>query len=259
MAGGFLVRNTGPEACRLIGRSTVAIVDAGGRQLRATGVASDATPLPIVLAAGLALPADGDEAPAGLGSVFLVWSNWCGQAPTEPLHLVVTLPDGGVLRVPMEATSLPRCDEPRAPSTMSVGPFEATAGPDPTDPPAIPAEALQLTLEVPDHAVAGQVLAYVAILSNPTADPIELQPCPAFEERLNTRGGPVVVAHVLACAAVPSIAPGESVRFAMELDVPVDLPADPDAALVWALDPYGVEGFPPRGPEAKVPLPVVRP
>jgi hypothetical protein len=155
MAGGFLLRNAGAEPCVLLGRPAVAFVDGAGHRLPIKDDATDDRPVPIVLEADVALPAEGSEVPAGLGSVFLVWSNWCGPAPASSFGLLVTPPDGGVIPVPMEPTSLPRCDDPRAPSTVSVGPFEATTGPDPTDPPAIPAETLRLTLVVPDHAVAG--------------------------------------------------------------------------------------------------------
>lgn len=259
MAGGFLFRNGGPAACALVGRPSMALVGGDGRRLPVRDVATDQPPVPIVLMANVALPADGMESPVGLGSVFLVWSNWCGGAPKQPLELRMTGPDGGTLAVPMDQTSLPRCDERQAPSTISVGPFAATTGHDPTDPPAIPAESLRLTLDVPDHAVAGQVLSYVANLANPTGGPISLEPCFTFMERLNTHGGPVVVEHVLACESVPMIAAGASVGFRMELAVPDSFPADPDAALVWSLDPFGDQGFAPRAPEAKVPMPVVAP
>jgi hypothetical protein len=152
---GFLLRNAGAEPCVLLGRLAVAFVEGAGHRLPIKVDATGDRPLPIVLEADVALPAEGSEVPAGLGSVFLVWSNWSGPAPASPFGLLVTPPDGGVIPVPMEPTSLPRCDDPRAPSTVSVGPFEATTGPDPTDPPAIPAETLRLTLVVPDHAVAG--------------------------------------------------------------------------------------------------------
>ncbi|HLO34922.1 MAG TPA: DUF4232 domain-containing protein, partial [Candidatus Deferrimicrobium sp.] len=256
-AGGFVLRNTAAVACGLDGRPAITIVDPTGHALRLRTVPDDQPARLVVLEPGLPLPADGAEAPAGLGGLFLVWGNWCGGVPNGPLRLVVSLSDGGRLVLPFTPTSLPRCDEPTAASTISVGPFEATSGPDPTDPPPIPAESLRLSLLVPDQAVAGEVLTYVAILANPTAAPIDLRPCPAFIERLNTLGGPVVVRHLLACDIVPVIAAGDQVRFAMEIDLPATLPADPVAALVWSLDPYGAEGFPPRPPEAKVAMPVV--
>ncbi len=260
LAGGLPLRDAGPDPCRLEGHPGVAVLDRAGRALRITAVASTDIARPVDLDPRVALPAEhADAAVRGLASLFLVWSNWCGPADTRLGSLALTMEDGGVIRVPMEAASLPRCDSPQDRSTISVGPFEADPDPTPTDPPHIPAEALRLTLVVPDQAVAGQVLRYVAVLSNSTAAPIDLRPCPAFVERLNVRGSPVVVRHVLPCEEVPVIVPGDEVRFAMEIAIPADLAPDPDAALVWSLDPYGAAGFPPRAPDAKVGMPVVAP
>ncbi len=133
-------------------------------------------------------------------------------------------------------------------------PYEATTGPSPTEPPPVPPESLSLALEMPDHAVADRTLHYVAILTNPTSAPIALEPCPTYQERLNARGGSVVGEYVLACSTVPVLAPGASVPFAMELEVPGTLPSDSTAAIVWSLDPYHAQGFPPRPPELKVPI-----
>ena len=123
----------------------------------------------------------------------------------------------------------------------------------------IPAEALRVTLGAPAQAVAGQPLRYTALLANPGTTPIRLTPCPTYQERLNAPGGSVVREYVLNCTAAPVMAPGERVAFAMVLDVPVSLPPTSDAALVWILDPFHSEGFPPAGPVVKVPLAVVAP
>jgi hypothetical protein len=256
-----LIWNTSSEPCRLEGRPTVGIVDAAGRSLDVTAVpAPSPSARPIVLGPRQPVPVLHQEPPSGLASETLQWFNWCGSAPKEPLRLTVTLPEGGVLLVPVAfGGATPRCDAPAARSELTVSPFDETPGPSPTEPPAVPAESLRLTLVVPDHAVAGQTLDYVAILTNQTADPIALDPCPAYEERINARGGPLVAYYVLACATVPVIAPGASVRFAMELDLPATLPPDDSAALVWILDPYHSLGFEPRFPEQKVPIRVVAP
>lgn len=263
LLGGFLIWNTSSEPCRLEGRPSVGIVDAAGRPLDVTAVpAPSPSARPILLGPRQPVPLLNHEAPGGLASETLQWFNWCGPSPKQPLSLTVTLPEDGVLHVPVVffgGGGTPRCDAPTARSEMTVAAFDETPGPSPTEPPSVPAESLRLTLVVPDHAVAGQTLDYVAILTNQTADPIALDPCPSYEERINARGGPVVAYYVLACATVPVIAPGASVRFAMELDLPATLPPDDSAALVWALDPYHGQGFAPRPPEQKVPIRVVAP
>jgi hypothetical protein len=45
----------------------------------------------------------------------------------------------------------------------------------------------------------------------------------------------------------------------MELDIPASLPASDDAAIVWSLDPYYSEGFPPRSPAQKLRIRIVSP
>jgi hypothetical protein len=261
LLGGFLIWNTSGEPCRLEGGPSVKIVDAAGRPIDVTAVAdSSPSARPIVLRARQPVPVLFEEAPIGLASVRLQWFNWCGPAPKEPLRLLATLPGGGVLRVPVVfGGGTPRCDASTAPSMLSVAPFEETPGPSPTDPPAVPAESLRLVLELPDHAVAGQTLHYVAILTNPTAAPVVLNPCPVYQERLNAEGGSVIREYVLACATMPVIAPGASARFAMDLDVPSSLKSDGGAAIVWSLDPYHSLGFPPRSPAQKVPIRIVAP
>jgi len=260
MLGGFLIWNTSAEPCRLTGRPSVAILDRAGHRLNVIDVPiSSPAVQPIVLSAHQPVPVLYEDVPGGLGTVMVQWFNWCATSPIEPLSLAITLPTGGVLHAPVVMGSTPRCDAPSAGSTMSVGNFNVTAGPSPTDPPAVPAEGLRVALEVPGQATAGQTLHYVAILTNPTASPINLDPCPAYMERINSVGGWVVSDYILDCSGVPTIAPGASVRFAMELDLPASLPPSDKAAIVWSLDPYYSEGFPPRSPAAKVPIQVVAP
>ena len=260
MVGGFLLWNTSRQPCRLAGRPSVAILDAAGHRLSVTDLpAPSPTAQPLVLPADQPTPVLHAEATEGLALVTLQWFNWCGVPPIGPLSLAIELPEGGVLRTPVVMGGIPRCDAPSGGSSISVGAFDATPGPSPTDPPAVPAEALKVSLEVPDHATAGQALHYVVILTNPTSNPIALSPCPAYQERINTQGGGVVADYVLDCAPAPTIAPGASVRFAMELNIPAPLPASDDAALVWSLDPYYSEGFPPRSPMQKLRIRIVSP
>lgn len=256
MAGGFVLWNAGAAPCSLTGRPRVTIVDGAGPLDVIDRPTPDADRT-VILGPNQEAPVLHEELATGLGSVRLFWSNWCGRDPVEPLGLVVQIGEGRS-RLPVESGgSTPRCDAPSGGSAISVGPYALSPGPEPTEPPPLLVEALELTLVVPVHAISGQVLRYVAILRNPTGAAIELLPCPVFMERLNTRGGPVIAEYLLACTDVPSIAAGESVSFAMELAVPAGLPADPDAALVWSLDPFHGLGLPPRSPDAKVGIAVV--
>lgn len=215
-------------------------------------------PEPVLLAPDAVAPAPLVGPAMGTASVFLQWFNWCGARPAGPLTLRVTLPDGGTLRTPAAGDlGLPRCDDAAAGSSVAMGPFEAVPAPIPSEPPAIPDASLRVTLRAPAQAVAGQPLRYTALLANPGTTPVRLTPCPTYQERLNAPGGSVVREYVLNCAGAPVIAPGERVAFAIVLDVPVSLPPTSDSALVWTLDPFYGEGFPPSGPAVKVPLTVV--
>ena len=65
--------------------------------------------------------------------------------------------------------------------------------------------------------------------------------------------------YLLDCAAVPSIGPGQTVRFAMEFEIPSSQPSTDQAALVWELDPFHSEGFLARQPAEKVGIRIVAP
>lgn len=259
LAGGFVIWNAGTVPCTLIGRPRVTIVDEAGRPLDVVDRPTSDVDQAVILRPDQEAPVLHQELAGGIGSVRLFWSNWCGRAPAAPLGLVVQIA-GNRIRLPVESgRSMPRCDAPDQKSEMSVGPYELSAGPEPTEPSPLPIEKFELTLVVPEQAVVGQVLHYGVILRNPTPEAIDLSPCPVFMERLNTQGGPVVAEDVLACTDLSTIPAGGSVGFAMELPVPAGLPADPDAALVWSLDPFHDRGLPPRPPEGKVGIAVVSP
>jgi hypothetical protein len=260
MLGGFLIWNTSSEPCRLAGRPAIAIIDHAGHRLEVINVPyPDPSVWPILLQAHQPAPVIQAEAPGGLVSVMIQWFNWCGAEPAEPLRLAITLPEGGVLNAPVVMGGVPRCDEASAGSSISVAPFDATPGPSPSDPPAVPAEALKVALEVAGQATAGQTLHYVARLTNPTTHLIDLRACPAYSERINSVGGEIAAVYLLDCAGVQTIAPGVSVRFAMQLEIPASIPASDEAALVWSLDPYYSEGFPPRPPAEKVKIRIIAP
>ena len=262
MLGWVLLWNTSREPCALTGQLSVAIFDGPGHRLKIKGI-PDPDPVagPIVLPASQSAPVLGRDPQAGLASVEFQWSNWCATPPRGPLSLAITLPEGGVLDTPVVeiGSEAPRCDVSSADSTVSIGPLGVTPGPAPSDPPPVPAEALRVALVVADHATAGQTLHYVAILTNPTSNPIALSPCPAYQERINAAGGGVVADYVLDCSPAPTIGAGASVSFAMELAVPASLQAFDGAALVWTLDPYVSEGGAPRPPNVKLPIRIVEP
>lgn len=104
--------------------------------------------------------------------------------------------------------------------------------------PLSPLEKLTVAMTLPATVRAGDLLSYVVTLTNPTAQPISLSPCPGYLE--SGRGGGVVIKeeYALNCAPVPAIPAGGSVRFQMKLQVPASAPAG-TLALSWMLIPSG--------------------
>jgi hypothetical protein len=177
--------------------------------------------------------------PGAAATVAFVWSNWCGPQP-GPVGVRVTLPDGGTL-VPTIAAGTPRglaarCDAPGAPSSLARGPFAAEL----PEPPPSPLEGLTATIGVPPTAVAGRPLRYTVTLTNPTQRPVSLHDCPSYTEAVLLRNhGKAVERHLLNCAPVGAIGPGQRVTFAMVLDLPARL--RPGAGvLTWAVERVGV-------------------
>ncbi len=269
--GGYTVWNDAATPCSIGRAVAVAILDAAGHALPVSptvvplgpmcgGTGGQCPPPGPTPPPWIFMPPSAPDAQNGGDSAHLAWTNWCGPQPYEPLTLRITLGDVTIARTSGLTVPAPRCANASGPSRLAVTPIEI-GGEWPTPPPAIPADALKAQVKVAGGATVGQPLAYVVVLTNLTGSPISLSPCPSYQERINARGGPVVEEHVLNCGAVGSIAPGQSVPFAMRIDVPASLPASTDAALVWILDPNYSQGFPPPlgAPGAKVGISVVAP
>jgi len=94
-------------------------------------------------------------------------------------------------------------------------------------------------VEVPSVVVAGETLHYQVTLRNDGDQPVPLDPCPIYVERL--WGGNTTVAeprYLLNCAAASPIQPGGSTTFEMVLDIPVNAPPGP-GVLLWGTDGPG--------------------
>ena len=269
--GGYSIWNTGTTPCSIGRAVSVSILDATGHKL---DVSTSILPLgPMCGGTGGQCPPPGPTAPPrifmppsatnaqnGGAGASITWTNWCAGPPTGPLTLEITVGSNTVIRTQSVTPRIPGCPNASKPSVLDVTPFEI-GGDWPTEPPAIPADDLTAALDVPVSATRGQPLHYVVVLTNPTSLAITLAPCPTYQERLNATGGPVVEERILNCSGVGAIGPGQSVPFAMVIQVPASMPPSTDGALVWLLDPNYSLGFvPPLGaPHAKVPVTVVAP
>jgi len=122
MAGGASVLNLSSNPCTVAGKPAIELLDGHGTGI-ATGSAPEVSPTsPLVVLQ-----------PGSGAGVIVVWSNWCGDAPSRPLNIRLTMPaDGGQLtaRVRDEdsgaSAGVPRCDSPGSGSTVGA-PLEFAA------------------------------------------------------------------------------------------------------------------------------------
>jgi hypothetical protein len=80
-----------------------------------------------------------------------------------------------------------------------------------------PLGLLEVSIEAPPSVESGTTLDFVVVMRNNTAEPINLDPCPGYQARIDQ--GAWVVHHQLNCDDVQRIDPGLTVRFAMRLPV----------------------------------------
>ncbi|HYP22012.1 MAG TPA: hypothetical protein VEV43_00395 [Actinomycetota bacterium] len=96
-------------------------------------------------------------------------------------------------------------------------------------------------VEVPDELVLGETLRYVVELTNESGTPVFLDPCPVYYQAWGESGFSVSRLSYLNCDdAPPEIAPGASLRFAMELPIEDPEAVHVDGSIVWYLgSPFG--------------------
>lgn len=101
---------------------------------------------------------------------------------------------------------------------------------------------LRASIEAPASVAPGSVLEYVVTLTNTGDITVPWGSCPGYEQGLRTevRHKPApnydtAGAWRLACDRYPSLAAGESVRFAMRLQVPAGIGGDAEVLLSWRL------------------------
>jgi hypothetical protein len=233
LVGGVDLTNDGRRACALLGRPVVSFVGA-------------TEPVMVLAAAPQAglddalLDPPGSLralAPGKTAAVTLWWSNWCGRGANAggrggapPRAIRLGLPGGTAVVLPLRRAS--RCDDPHAPSTIQVGPFQ----------PALrhlgPSSRLPLAAAIvgsrPFRVRRGAVLHFVVALTNTGSRSFSFgSTCPVYEESL---GRPHGQAYVLNCRPAGSIPPHRTLRFAMQLRVPARSRSGYDR-LTWELAP----------------------
>jgi Domain of unknown function (DUF4232) len=241
--GGILLRNVGVRPCSLLGTVQVSVV--GG--MDPAGVQVSAAPGKAPPEPGVPMPSVRAIRHGEHAFVEIWWSNWCGDPPTR---LAATLPSGD--RIVLGPIPLvPRCDVPDAPSTVSV------SRPEPWIAGAPASTRLPLSAEIVERQRVGPkviplvrggrggVAVYHVAVTNTSRRPFRFgSRCPTYVEEAGwdpRRNVPLQVElHVLNCAPVRLLAPGERVVFEMRIRVPGRLPLG-SQPLTWELAPATYE------------------
>jgi len=92
---------------------------------------------------------------------------------------------------------------------------------------------LTADVNLPETAT-GSTLDYTVTLTNTAKKPVTFQTCPTYRQGANAYGkGKTTQTYQLNCASARTIAPGDSVTYAMQLDLPA---ASGDLKVGWFLD-----------------------
>ena len=226
------LENVGSRDCSLSGYPTsLALVDAAG--VRHSMTPSHGT----MFDSQYSWPVD--LHPGDTGRVGVTFSGGCAAAqqpsrsPTQYISVVLGLPGGGTVSAPADVVG-----------TCGIG-VTQLGQPQPT-PPAGPYDGLTADMHAPDTVVGGSTLDYTVTLTNGSDHTIAFDPCPTYQQALYFVTAPPVPRpqpefFELNCDTVRDIAPGQSIRYAMRIQIP-QVPATTSATkFVWLMaDGMGV-------------------
>lgn len=218
----FVFTDHGPAPCVLRGfPASVRFLDASGHVLTGYHVALEdggyITSYPndgVELRPGVPDGAPLDQAVAGQAILQLqTLSTLCGH--TYVSAVLVTLNDGGRFRFEtgINTDQYGDCTSPNQyPPMMSS--FQLPGYP--PIPTTLPTD-LRVSISVRTPVRIGGTLDYTVTLINVSGHTLKFNPCPGYTESIK---GVVLARYRLNCAAVPTLTPGQSRTFAMELPVP---------------------------------------
>jgi len=139
LTGAVVVADAGTAPCLLDGSPrSISLLDHDGNAVAVKEHALDFPPNggPVKLKPGAPLPAFGSPLAAGSAWLSLAWSNWCSDATPAVQSLLLVLPRGGSIAVPLdagipswaEAPPTPVCSNSHSASTLTYGRFQPPAG-----------------------------------------------------------------------------------------------------------------------------------
>jgi Protein of unknown function (DUF4232) len=228
LVASILFGNRSNSACVLQGVPAVHLFDSGGHEIPLTATTFQGLPSDPVLVQ----PGTGDVQAhiprAGLAYAEMDWQTHdgagfpCVPTPREATAVAVSFPAGGstprlaVSDVMARWSTIAPCY-----GRVAVSAFQAWPAPEPSPTPN-PLGPLTISVDAPPSVTAGSVLGYTVTLQNTGSQPFAFPTaCPVYLEWASDSARAFAKEpHLLNCRPAGTIAPGRSVRFAMQIPVP---------------------------------------
>jgi len=233
LLGELVVTNTGAD-CVLKGAADVRLFSGGAEVLveHHSSVSDEALRKAVPVPKG------------GSASMRVDWSGpFCGTAQ-PPYEMRVILPqEGGELRAPIRPRDHPACSgDPESPdkpsSNLAASVFDTVVEQDPASGVRSPLWDLTAAAAGPAQVHPDERITYTVTLTNPTAKPVTLLPCPGYLQEVQASAGGVVNGsssqlYRLNCRAVDAVAPKGGLRFEMVAEVPAGARAGGSVQVTW--------------------------
>ncbi|GIM90638.1 hypothetical protein Ato02nite_024310 [Paractinoplanes toevensis] len=221
LLGELVVRNTSTVDCVLTGPADVHLFSNGTEVLvdHTSSVTDEAKRKKVPVPRG------------GRASMRVDWSGpFCGTAK-PPYELRLNLPnEGGELRATITPKDHPACsgdsESPTKPSSsLSAGIFDTFVEQDPMTTERSPLWDLTAAAEGPQQAHPGDRITYTVTLTNPTAKPVTLLPCPGYLQELSAEANGMVNSSTarlyrLNCHPADAVPARSTLRFEMRTTIP---------------------------------------
>jgi hypothetical protein len=228
------VANTGQQTCRLHGEVDTRLRDRTGElKIGYSRNVNDEAEQRVTI-----VP------PGESADLRLDWSAPFCAPHDGSLELEITLPEnGGKLRAPITATSVPPCGRPSETHPEITSFLASSVFDEPSRETAMdsPLAALTATIEPVPTAKPGDLVTFHVRLTNPTAAAIPLDPGPGYLQERFSQGTAELRAindsglYRLNCRPVRSIPAHGTIRFAMGVHIPTELTADRALTVTWRL------------------------
>jgi len=227
LAASVLFGNQSATACVLQGVPAVQLFDSAGHQIPLTNTVAQGMPSDPVLVQSGTADVQAHIPRAGIAYVEMDWQTHdgagfpCAPIPKEGTSVAVSLPGGGSLRTAVSDAMSRWSSIAPCYGRLAVSAFQHWPAPE-ASPTPNPLESLTIRIEAPSSVTPGSVLRYTVTLQNTGSQPVVFPAdCPIYLQWAadSTRAFAKDL-HILNCRPVGSIAPAQSVRFAMQMTVP---------------------------------------